>query len=64
MLFQLREFAALPENSGSISRHMWMLPTICDSNYRRFDFSSGLYGHQALMWYTGIHAGKNPTHVK
>lgn len=64
MLLQLREFAALPEEFGSISRPMWRLATFCDSSCRRLDSSSALYGHQAFMWYTGIRAGKNPIHIK
>jgi hypothetical protein len=25
---------------------------------------SGLYKHQAYIWYTNIHAGKTPVHIK
>jgi hypothetical protein len=52
MTQQLRALTALPKNSGSVPSTMWQLTTVCSSNCRGYDTSSGLldtHGAQTYM---------------
>lgn len=52
---------ASPEEPGSVlsatgSSHSVLIQS------RGFDATAGLYGHQACIWYTGMHADKTSLH--
>lgn len=45
------------------SQHLHGLSQICNSSFRSLMPSSGLFGNQALAWWTDIHVSTMPLHI-
>jgi hypothetical protein len=59
---KVRVLAALAKALGSIHKTHSSLQT--SITLENLELLFGIHGHSACMWYTDIHAGKTPIHIK